>query len=173
MYKKYLIMILLILLVFILHQSLLINLNWQFNFWPVILTFILFIFKEKVALIWVVGVGYLLDNFAYIPFGINLVILFCMIGVVYFLMKRLLTNRSILSFLILTLIATLIYDGLFLLLSSFAINLADLQSIIRLSWSTILWQILANLILGVILFLITFKFTKRLQTDLISKRYGV
>jgi len=172
MYKKYLISFLLIIATFIIHQSLVLNLNWQFNFWPAILIFILFIFKEKTALVWGISIGYLLDHFSYIPFGVNLVILFLMISVVYFLIKNILTNRSVLSLLILTLVGTLIYDGLYLVVSGWLIKEVELESIIRLNLSGILLQIFANLILVFVLFLIVIKFTKRLQSDLITKRYG-
>ena len=171
MYKKYITTFLLIILVFILHQSFVLNLGWQFNFWPAILTFILFIFKEKTALIWGIGIGYLLDHFSYIPFGINLIILFIMISVVFFLMKNLLTNRSVLSLSILTLVATLIYDGLYLIISGWLVRASDLESIVRLNFSGILLQIFTNLILVFIMFLIVHRFTKRLQSDLISQRY--
>ena len=172
MYKKYLLLVLLILVVFILHQSLIVNLNWHFNFWPAFLIFIIFIFKEKKALFWGIGIGFLLDIFSYIPFGINLVIFFLIISITHFLMKNLLTNRSILSLLILTLIATGIYDILYLIISKFAIQAGGLEKIIQLNFSTILFQIFANLILVLVLFLITLKFTKRIHSDLISQRYG-
>ena len=148
-----------------------VNLDWHFNFWPAILIFILFIFKERVALIWCISIGYLLDHFSYIPFGVNLIILFLMISGVYFLMKNVLTNRSIFSLFILTLIGTLIYDGLYLLTTGWLIRAGDLETILRLNFLGIIWQVLANTILTFIMFLIVLKFTKRLQSDLISKRY--
>src|SRR4030043_1581982 len=96
---KYILICLLILLVFIIHQSFLLPLNWRFNFWPAIFVFILFVFNYKTALLWGISLGFLLDHFSPLFFGTHLIILYLIISILYLLTQHLITNRSILSFL--------------------------------------------------------------------------
>jgi len=170
MLKKYFLSVLLIILIFILHQSLAAHLDWRFNLWPVILVFILFAFNENSALLWVLISGFLLDIYSILPFGIYLVILFLVILIIYLLAKNFVTNRSFMSFFVLTLIASIIHI-IFLFLAQILFSwLGNLEKIIIFNLSTILFQILTNIILCIILYYITSKFTKKLKTDLIINR---
>ncbi len=170
MLKKYLLSALLVITVFVLHQSLAAHLDWRFSLWPVILVFILFTFNENSALLWALISGFLLDLYSILPFGIYLIVLFLVILIIYLLAKNFVTNRSFTSFFILTLIATGLHN-LFLFLSQILFSwLGNLEKIIIFNLSTILFQILTNIILCIVLYFITSKFTKKLKTDLIINR---
>ncbi len=166
---RYILTSLLILVVFIIHQSLILKLDWRFNFWPVILTFILFIFDYKLALFWGIGIGFLLDIFSTLPFGSHLIILFLIVLFLYLLTKHLITKRSFLSILILTLMATFLYDIL-LYFIKLLIRSNGLNKIIIINLNTIFVQLVSNSILIFLLFIITLYFTRRLNTDLIVRK---
>lgn len=169
MRKKIVLIILLILIVFIIHQSLILKIDWRFNFWPVILTFILFIFGHKLALFWAIVIGFLLDIFSVLPFGTHLIILFLIIIILYLLTKHLLSNRSILSILILTILATLLYNFFLFLSSQIFIRLFNIENIMIINLNTIFVQLISNIILAFLLFIITLYFTKKLHTNLIIR----
>ncbi len=170
MQKKYFFIILLIIFVFILHQSLIANFDWRFNLWPVILVFVLFAFNENLALLWGIVSGFLLDLYSILPFGINLITFFLIIFIIYLLAKNFVTNRSFLSFFILCLIAVFLNIGFLFLAQKLFSWFGNLEQIIIFNWSTIFFQILTNIILCIILYFITAKFTKKLKTDLIISR---
>lgn len=170
MLKKYFFITLLIILIFILHQSLAAHLDWRFNLWPVILVFILFTFNENLALLWTVIIGFLLDLYSVLPFGIYLITLFLVILIIYLLAKNFVTNRSFLSFFILTLTASVLHIIFLYFAQSLFTWLSNLEKIMIFNLSIIFFQILTNVILCIILYFITSKFTKKLKTDLIINR---
>ena len=172
MQKRYKIplIILGILLVFILHQSFILKIDWRFNFWPVLLTFILFLFGSKIALFWGVGLGFLLDSTSILPFGTHLFLLFLIILILHFLTQSLLTIRSVLSVFILTLISTLFYNGFIYLVYKILIRFGNLTEVLTINLNTILVQLLSNLLLIFILFISTLYLTRRLHTNLVVKK---
>jgi len=165
MSKKIIFTILPIILIFILHQSLILKLNWRLNFWPVILVFILFIFDYKLSLIWALTVGFLLDLYSSLPFGFNLVILFLLTLTAYLLIRGFVTNRSFLSLLILAIFATLFYNIFIFLSQELLIWLIDFNKILTFDLSTIFVQIVSNAVLTFLLFISTLKLTKRFQNN--------
>lgn len=166
MLKKNLLIILLIIVIFILQQSFIMNLNWRFNFWPAILIFILFVFDSKLALFWGLIAGFLADIFSVMPFGTNLFVFLIMLLIIYLLIKDIITNRSLLSLLILVLGGTLIYNLSLWLLSLTVFKLFSLEENIHLNLNTIFVQVVSNLILALVLFYITHRFTNKLKVSL-------
>lgn len=165
MFKKYLLIALLIIFIFILQQSIILNLDPRFNLWPVIFVFTLFTFNEKLALIWTLSSSFLLDLYSPLPFGIYLVIYFIIIFIIYLLAKNFITNRSFLSLIILTLIASLIFNLLMFLCQEIFIWLSNLDRLLIINFQTILIQILSNTIIAVLLYIFTLKFSKKLKAN--------
>ncbi len=166
MFRKNLLLILLIILVFVLHQSLFLKLNARFNFWPAIMAFIIFVFGYKTVLNWGVVAGFLLDLFSALPFGINLISLFIIILILYLLIKNLITNRSLFSLLILSLVATLVSGGLFYF-ASIIFKSGEGIKLDFINLNTFFVQLVSNLIFTLLAFFVTLYFTKKLNTNLI------
>ena len=167
MLKKYLLTFFLIVSIFIFHQSVILNFDWRLNLWPIILVFILFTFSSELSLFWVTVVGFLLDLYSVLPFGIYLSLLFLCLFVIYILAKNFITNRSLISFLILSLLATILFNLELFVVQKFFLWFDVLDKELIISFKIILIQMVSNLILALILFFITFKFTNKLKTDLI------
>lgn len=170
MYKKYLLTILAIILVFIFLESFMGTLNWRFSFWPAILAFILFIFGKKIALIWAIGLGFLQDEFSTLPFGIHLLTFFCLTLILYFLIQKILSNRTFLSLLTLSVIATLLSAFLLYLFCIIGSAIFGNEKLFSFSLQNILVQLLGNIILTIIIFIIIFFLSKKINADwLINK----
>jgi len=163
--KKYLIQFIFVVLIFILHQSFLINLTPKLNLWPTILVFLIFFFTPKTFLSWIFSFAFLID--IYSPFfGINLTIFFIITLIIYFLKKNLLTNRSLMAYSILILTGVIL-SNLFFYLSS---KIFNLQHLILIDLNTIFIQILVNFILSILLFFFIFRFTNLLHPNLFEKK---
>jgi len=169
MIKKYFFTFLLIIVVFIIQQSLIIRLDARLIFWPTILSFITVIFNPRWSLIWGLSAGFLLDIFSLLPFGSHLIIFFLIIAVVHLLSKNFLTDRSILSFIILSLVAIVIYNCLLYAEQTILIKLISQYQIFKFNLKSLLIQSIVNLILTLILFFTTLKFSKKLETNILMR----
>lgn len=159
MFKKYLYLSLLCILIFIIHQSFLLTLWPSINLWPVLCVFCIFFFKPQTSLYIIILSGFLLDIY-FSSFGLNLLFLFIISAITYFLQKNLLTNRSLISFSILNLLAVLLLNLFF-----FIAQISGAQ-IIHLGLKTIFFQLITNLVLSFILFYIVSRFTNLLRSRL-------
>ena len=106
MFKKYIAIFLIICIIFIIHQSIILRLDARFNFWPAMIIFLIIIFGLRLGLIYSLAWGFLIDLYSPLPFGTFLIIFFLIAVICYFLAKNFFTDRSLLSFLILGLLAT-------------------------------------------------------------------
>jgi len=88
----------------------------------VALIFILVFTDLKTAFYWAVGLGFLLDLFTFYPFGAHLLSFSLTLLVVFLLLEKFFTNRSLYSFLALITAASVFYQ-LFLLITAGLINL--------------------------------------------------
>jgi cell shape-determining protein MreD len=76
----------------------------------VILVFILVLGGLKLAIIWSISIGFLVDLLTFHPFGINLVTFTLTILVAFFLLNSFFTNRSLYSFLALVTVTILVNE---------------------------------------------------------------
>jgi len=76
----------------------------------VVLVFIVVLFGLEKALFWFLLNGFLLDLFAFKYFGFYTLLFVIILGVVYFLLSSVLTNRSLYAFLLLVATAVILYD---------------------------------------------------------------
>lgn len=168
--KKNIFWLVSLILIFIIEQALILPLDARLNFWPTVLIFTLLIFDLKKALAWALGAGFLLDLYSFLPFGSYLAYFFLIMLLLYFLTKNFLTNRSLVSLLILNLIACASFLALLFITEKIYLKFLLIEKIALYGWQDMLIFFLANLILTLIGFIITLKFTKILEVGSIQKR---
>ena len=169
MYKKYFGVSLLVLALFVIQHSLITRLDAGLIFWPAIISFIIIVFGHRLGLIWGLIIGFLLDIFSPLIFGSHLMIFFLITIVIYLLAKNFLTDRSVMSFIILSLTAALIYVFLLYLIQMILIKLAGQNQILNFNLKSLFIFLGANLVLTLILFLFTLKFSKKLETNILMR----
>lgn len=129
------------------------------NLLLLILIYIFVIFGPKVAIGWFLGSAWLLDVAQFRFWGLHLLASLIVFGVVYFLLIRVLTNKSLYSILLLVAVAVLLNDLITapLILNSFN----DLRD--GSFWLGEFYKIITNLVAGVFLFYIFNLLTRRIQ----------
>ena len=142
----------------------------------IILIFLLILTNFKLALIWAVSLGYLLDLFSFYPFGIYLVSLSLTIVIAHFLLTNFFTNRSLYSFLALVAIATINYE-IFINSITYLINLTSSNTssyqIINFNyhfWQIKCWELGSNLLITIFLFYLISFIGKSLRPVFLAKQ---
>lgn len=138
----------------------------------IILIFLLIITNFKLALIWAVSLGYLLDLFSFYPFGIYLVSLSLTIVIAHFLLANFFTNRSLYSFLALVASATISYE---ILINGiiYIINLISNHQLTNLGyhlWQIKCWELGSNLLVTIFLFYLISFISHRLRPVFLAKQ---
>jgi hypothetical protein len=82
----------------------------NFNFVLIVLIFILGFGSFDLAIWWSIGIGFILEIFSFLPFGAEFLTLSLTIVIASFLLDYFFTNRSLYSFLALTVLSTLVYE---------------------------------------------------------------
>ncbi|MFH0956017.1 MAG: hypothetical protein V1801_02280 [Candidatus Falkowbacteria bacterium] len=130
----------------------------------VALIFILGFSNFYFAAWWTVGIGFLLEIFSFLPFGIYLFSLSLTIIIANWLLNYFFTNRSLYSFLALTGFATVIYE---LIISFFVLIFIKINSFASLAdsnfWFSMLEQIGLNLLFAFIIYYIIYFLGKNLK----------
>ncbi|MDO9399179.1 MAG: hypothetical protein Q7T79_00615 [bacterium] len=137
----------------------------------VVLIFILCLVNLNYALAWVIGLGWLLSIFLFVPFGMYLISLFLTIVFSNLLLTNFFTNRSLYSFLTLTGLATIIYE-IFLNSFNYLVNLFSKENLLIINWS--FWSdkisgLVLNLLVVAILFYFINFFSKRFSPTFLLK----
>lgn len=174
MIKKIVIQVILIVLVLALQLSLINNLPPPFNNFNLCLSLIIFIsiiFSYRLAIIWVLSLGFALDGLLVAPFGLHLVSLFLTVVLVRILFVNLFTNKSIYTILTQGLIGTVAYGILLSVFSwgLFYFKVSDLP--LMISWSRIYqlgWEIIFNLIFLAILFFVLWFLSNKLKPQFLN-----
>lgn len=83
---------------------------YQFNFVLVCLLFLGFIYNFKSSMLYALFIGFILEIYSALPFGAIIIALLLALFVCEKIFTSLLTNRSFYTILILTFVATLIYQ---------------------------------------------------------------
>ena len=175
MYLKIFITSILILLLVVFQVAFISGLPTYFsniNFVLVVLIMILGFSGFKNALLWSMIVGALWDMFSFSLFGLNILALSLAILLANFLLENILTNRSLYTFLALTVAASLLYEILIYSITFlFAVFSNQYESILlgvfnNLSynfWIDEFSKIIVNMILVFVLFYIISFFGKRFK----------
>jgi cell shape-determining protein MreD len=136
----------------------------------VFLIFILGFSNFNLAASWAIGVGFLLEIFSFLPFGVYLFSLSLTIIIANFLLNYFFTNRSLYSFLALTVITTFVYK---LIMHSFLLIFIEISSSALVAadnfWFSILEQISLNLIFTFIIYYIIYFLGRNLKPVFLIK----
>lgn len=113
---------------------------------------------------WTVGIGFLFEIFSFLPFGTYLFSLSLTIVIVNFLLNYSFTNRSLYSFLVLTGLATIIYE---LAINFFVLIFVEINSFASVMagnfWLSMLEKIGLNLLFTFIIYYIIYFLSKNLK----------
>lgn len=136
----------------------------------VFLIFILGFSNFNFAASWAVGVGFLLEVFSFLPFGVYLFSLSLTIIIANWLLNYFFTNRSLYSFLALTGIATIVYKLIMYFLILIFIKISSSALITAGNfWFSMLEQIGLNLIFTFIIYYIIYFLGRNLKPVFLIK----
>jgi len=168
MWQKYLGYGVLILGIYLLQQSWLVNLPYlrYANLYIVIPTLALFIANKKTVALWYLGSALLLDLSSFQNFGLYLIIFFVIMLVSLLTLENFFTNKSLYPFILLVLLSTLFYDLYWHLILNWPAPLIINQNILLLE----IKKLGVNLVLGLIIFTITTWLNLSLQSVILIKR---
>lgn len=136
----------------------------------VILIFILGFSNFNFTVWWTVGLGFMLEIFSFLPFGVYLFSLSLTIIIANFLLNYFFTNRSLYSFLAITALATFVYKLIINLFILFFIE-AGFISVMATSifWFSILEQIGLNLLFTLIIYYIIYFLGRNINPAFLRK----
>ncbi len=169
MYLKLIVTSILILLLLIIQVAFISGLPTyfsNFNLVLVILIMILGFSSFRNALLWSVTVGFLWDMFSFSLFGLHVFTLVASVFLANFLLENFLTNRSLYTFLALTIAVSLLHEFLSSVISFlFAVFLDQSLSLHFSSdfWVDEFFKVLVNMALAFVLFYIISFFSKRFK----------
>lgn len=136
----------------------------QINLILIILVFSLFFFGHMSALLLALFFGFWFDLLSFNVFGIYLLSLFITVFVSHRVLKNWLTNRSLYSFLVITIIANAIYVfSLYLLIYLSRISRGAFFLGEKSFWSSFTWQIIWSVVAALLLFNLIAAVTKKLK----------
>ena len=176
MYSKIFLNALLIIGLVAIQQSFINNLPAWFNnlnLVLVILVFILGLSDFKLALWWAIGLGFMLDIFSFSPFGVYLICLSLTVGLIYFLLVNFFTNRSLYSFLALTILATVCYNLFFysIIYIDRQVSRSEIAFGLGINfWQTKLVELGLNMLSALIIFYLINFISNRLKPVFLVKR---
>jgi hypothetical protein len=143
----------------------------QINLGLMLLIFILFFFGTKATLLFIFSFGFLMDTFSFQFFGFYFISLAVAALVSYLILENWLTNKSLYSFWVLFLAATLAYNLAAVILAFLAANFQGLPGFFTLSfWRNILYQSAWNILAAALFFNISVALAKRFQPFFLEKK---
>jgi len=145
----------------------------NFNFTLVALIIVLMVSSFKTSLWWVIGLGFLLDTYSFLPFGVYSVCFFLTVLAANFLLNNFFTDRSLYSFLALTFLSSVCFNLLFYAFIYFWGVFEGEAAIIIFGkefWINLAWQIFLNILAVFFLFHITNFVSKRLRPVFLERK---
>jgi rod shape-determining protein MreD len=145
----------------------------NFNLALVALIIILMVSGFNISLWWAIGLGFLLDVYSFLPFGVYLTCFFLTILAANFLLSNFFTDRSLYSFMALIFLSSVCFNFLFYSFSYFwgtfgaepAVVIFGKEFLINL-----VWQIFLNILAVFLLFYITNFVSKRLRPVFLGRK---
>lgn len=168
MYSKIIINTLLIIALFVLQFAFVSGLPVWFgsaNLIIIVLIFIIGMGKINIALWWLFGLGFLMEIFSFAPFGIIFISLALVFALAYALLMNYFTDRTLYSFLAITLLSTTAYDLSLYLLNGLVGIIMRMETGIAIN--TLFWlNRLQGLITNLVLVFITYYLINYLSRNL-------
>jgi len=143
----------------------------QINLAVIVLIFTLFFFGFRSALYAALVLGFWLDLYSFYFFGLHLIIFSLTVILVNWILNAWLTNRSLYSFLLLILMATVVYD--LTLALSFYFSGASLGTFFLWRgsfWSNLSYQVMWSELAGLLMFNLAGTVTRRFQPFFLEKK---
>lgn len=145
----------------------------NFNFVLVMLIIVLMVSSFKTSLWWAIGLGFLLDTYSFLPFGVYLVCFFLTVLVMNFLLTNFFTDRSLYSFVALTCLSSICFNLFFYIFIYFwGVFGGEAIAIVfgKEFLINFVWQIFLNVLAVFFLFYITNFVSKRLRPVFLERK---
>lgn len=145
----------------------------NFNFALVVLIIILMVSSFRASLWWAIGLGFLLDVYSFLPFGVYLICFFLTILAANFLLSNFFTDRSLYSFIALIFLSSVCFNLLFYAFVYFLGIFGEEPAIVIFGkefWENLAWQIFLNISAVFLLFYITSFVSKRLKPVFLERK---
>ncbi|HZJ40992.1 MAG TPA: hypothetical protein VFD16_01875 [Candidatus Saccharimonadales bacterium] len=143
----------------------------QINIGLILLIFILFFFGAKASLLFIFSFGFLMDIFSFQFFGFYFICLATAALVSYLILENWLTNKSLYSFWVLFLVATLAYNLSAVILAFLTVNFQGMPGLFMLSfWRNVFYQSAWNILAAALFFNISVVLAKRFQPFFLEKK---
>lgn len=145
----------------------------NFNFALVALIVILLVSSFSTSLWWAIGVGFLLDIYSFLPFGVYLACFFFTVLVANFLLVNFFTDRSLYSFLALIFLSSICFNFLFYSFIYFLEIFGVTSAVVvlgRIFWINLTWQIFFNTLAVFILFYVVNFVSQRLRPVFLKRK---
>ncbi|QQG52657.1 MAG: hypothetical protein HY931_00270 [Candidatus Falkowbacteria bacterium] len=146
----------------------------QINLGLMLLIFILFFFGARAALFFIFSFGFLMDTFSFQFFSFYFICLAVAAVASYLILENWLTNKSLYSFWVLFLVATLVYNLAAGILTFLAANFQGLPGFLTFSfWRNVFYQSAWNILAAALFFNISVVLAKRFQPFFLEKKSGL
>lgn len=143
----------------------------QINLGLMFLIFILFFFGPRATLVFIISFGFLMDVFSFQFFGFYLLCLAFSALASYLILENWLTNKSLYSFWVLFLAATLVYNLSATILAFIASNFQGLPGLFSFAfWRDVFYQSAWNVLAAALFFNISVNLAKRFQPFFLEKK---
>jgi len=146
---------------------------YNLNLLLVFLIFIAVIFGFNLSFIFTIFIGLFLSIYSYLPIGSFIIIYLIVLALVGYLHRNFLINLSFYTSLILMSVATIVYNILVLIFTYFFYSIGLINIYISLDNNYInntIWQLILNLILMALVFLIAQATVKKLNLAFLFKK---
>jgi cell shape-determining protein MreD len=145
----------------------------NFNFALVALVVILLVSSFSTSLWWAIGMGFLLDIYSFLPFGVYLACFFLTVLTANFLLVNSFTDRSLYSFLALIFLSSICFNLLFYSSIYFLGIFGGTPAIVVLGkdfWVNLIWQIFFNTLAVFLLFYVINFVSQRLRPVFLKRK---
>lgn len=173
---KYTLLLTGIFLLVLLQISFVSALSWPFNNFNLSLVVIIlsFLFLDKQDL-WIIALslGFFTDVYLFHPYGTAILSLFSTAVILYLILENLLTNRSLYSFLLLTIIAVLantIFTRIFLIVLDWSGTNITYFFVSSLFWKSLMWNLILSLFVVGFIFSFSAILSRRLKPFFLKRR---
>lgn len=136
----------------------------------IILLFCLLFFDRNTSLIIAIFMGFWLDILGFNVFGLNILIFMATVFILDFILRNWLTNRSLYSFLVLSIISVVVCDFLLYFLTSIWQSDHSFFLFQSYFWKQLTWQIFWSLIFMLLFFNLANSLSKHLKPFFLEKK---
>ncbi|MDD2680667.1 MAG: hypothetical protein PHE20_01025 [Patescibacteria group bacterium] len=145
----------------------------NFNLSLVAIIFSLLFLDKKDSWVIAISLGFFTDAWLFHPYGTAILSFFLTAVALYLILENLLTNRSLYSFLLLTIIAVLIdtiFTRVFLIIFDWSGAGASHFLVSNLFWGSLMWNLILSLLVVGFIFSVLAILSRRLKPFFLKRR---